>query len=862
MQTTNKNKTASIALIIVLTISMALLAAPTTVHALDIPTYTKIHVEPDPVGQGQPAYISAFLTKPTATASMNNVGDRYAGITIKITDPDGQVTTMGPYTADTTGGIGGLKLVPTKLGNYTLVAYYPGQNLTGSTYKNVVELPSQSDPETLMVQQEQIPWYSSAPLPTEYWSRPINAQNYQWTQLAGSWYGLAIPSFASTGSYDAQGNFNPYSPAPNTGHIMWTKPTAFGGQVGGPIPGDQESQFTSTSILLNYFEPIVLDGVLYYGEMAGINSQVVSWNAVDLRTGQTLWTEQPGVTANATSISFEKLRMGQNLKFHSMQEYGTTSFLYSIVGGGMFGGSATYRLYEPFTGAYMGVIYNVTTDSAYLMDTDPTHENPGTLLGYFTTRDTDGVTKLMMWNSTLMMGNGNLASEILRPGKVMNFTSGIQWKTPVPTNISGNSISMSVAARTKGIILLRQAPLLVTQTSAGYAISAAYNAHTGALLWGPINQTMPLYGDMSLLSSGQGWVDPDGTENWVYVLHNKDTHELFGYSLNSSNLLWGPVKLPGSALSTLTVAGDIAYGNVYVWDFGGYVSAVDLKTGAIKWTYTPRNAGLDTPYGTYPLWVFGSQSIADGKLFLSESHMYDPPLFPNARRLALNATDGSLVWSISSFSGRSPGAIADGYLVEWNSYDNQIYTFGKGPTAITASVQNPVATEGGTVLISGTVTDTSPGTQNSDRMARFPQGVPAVSDESQSDWMEYVYMQQPKPSDATGVPVTLSVLDSNGNYREIGQATTDLSGFYSFQWTPDIPGKYTLFASFGGSESYWPSNTEASFAVNPAAATPTPSPIPVQSVTDMYFVPAVAGIIVVIAIVGAVLAILTLRKRP
>ena len=84
--------------------------------------------------------------------------------------------------------------------------------------------------------------------------------------------------------------------------------------------------------------------------------------------------------------------------------------------------------------------------------------------------------------------------------------------------------------------------------------------------------------------------------------------------------------------------------------------------------------------------------------------------------------------------------------------------------------------------------------------------------------MAYVYMQQPKPNNATGVPVTLSVVDSNGNFREIGTTTTDATGFYSLQWKPDIDGKYVVYAKFGGSQSYWPSESTTAFAVDPAAA--------------------------------------------
>ena len=118
------------------------------------------------------------------------------------------------------------------------------------------------------------------------------------------------------------------------------------------------------------------------------------------------------------------------------------------------------------------------------------------------------------------------------------------------------------------------------------------------------------------------------------------------------------------------------------------------------------------------------------------------------------------------------------------------------------------------------------------------------------------------PTNATGVPVTLNVVDANGNYRTIGTTTTDATGFYSFQWTPDIEGKYTVYASFDGSNSYWPSQATTAFAVDPAAATATPTPSPVQSVADQYFVPAIAGLFVAIIVIGVVLALLMLRKKP
>jgi hypothetical protein len=63
--------------------------------------------------------------------------------------------------------------------------------------------------------------------------------------------------------------------------------------------------------------------------------------------------------------------------------------------------------------------------------------------------------------------------------------------------------------------------------------------------------------------------------------------------------------------------------------------------------------------------------------------------------------------------------------------------------------------------------------------ANFPNGLPYVSDASMTGFMEAVYEQQEMPHNITGVPVTISVTDSNGNYRTIGTTTSDASGFFS-----------------------------------------------------------------------------------
>jgi hypothetical protein len=201
-------------------------------------------------------------------------------------------------------------------------------------------------------------------------------------------------------------------------------------------------------------------------------------------------------------------------------------------------------------------------------------------------------------------------------------------------------------------------------------------------------------------------------------------------------------------------------------------------------------------------------------------------------------------------------------LISWNSFDNQIYSFGKGPTATTVSASPKVTAYGTSVMIEGTVIDTSGGTSQKMITSRFPQGLPAVSEDSMEAWMEYAYMQQIKPTNATGVPVALAIIDGNGNYRTIGTAVSDMNGYYSFNWMPDVPGKYTVYATYAGSESYFASNAVSAFAVDPeVSTTSTPTPTQTPSMVEVYFLPAIIGVIVAIVIVGAVLALLV-RKKP
>ena len=175
------------------------------------------------------------------------------------------------------------------------------------------------------------------------------------------------------------------------------------------------------------------------------------------------------------------------------------------------------------------------------------------------------------------------------------------------------------------------------------------------------------------------------------------------------------------------------------------------------------------------------------------------------------------------YVGAVTAVIADSIIATMDTYDQRIYAIGKGPTAVTIAFLRVSADIRQNVIIQGSVTDISPGTQTDALQMRFPNGVPAVSDASQSQWMLYVYKQFECPTNASGVPLTISVVDANGNYRIIGTTTSDPTGQYNFAWKPDISGAYTVYVTFAGSAAYYGSSAGSSFVVDQPVATATPT---------------------------------------
>jgi outer membrane protein assembly factor BamB len=293
------------------------------------------------------------------------------------------------------------------------------------------------------------------------------------------------------------------------------------------------------------------------------------------------------------------------------------------------------------------------------------------------------------------------------------------------------------------------------------------------------------------------------------------------------------------------------------------VYAFDWNTGKIAWKFeAPVPFAFETPYqdsnGTSTYSFNGGMLIADGKVFTyNTEHSPSEPITRGWKLFAINATTGTNVWNITAYSGSRTfkGAVADGYLAFDNFYDAYMYVFGKGQSLTTVSAPATTVPMGSAVLIQGTVMDQSPAQPNT----------PCVSADSMGIQMEYLHMQQPiggvwNNATITGVPVTLTAIDSNGNPITIATVTTNgYYGTFAFTWNPPKEDTYTITASFAGDNSYGSSSAATGLSISKAPATPTPVPTQAAIILPPYDVYIFASAIAIITAIA--IAVLIIKKR-
>ena len=817
-----------------------------------IPTHVFVEPTPDPVGIGQSISLVMFQPQwpPAATVS-NDI--KWYGYTLTITKPDGSTENLGPFDSDPTGSTYTL-YTPAEIGEYTVTVKFPEQfyKWYGSSAERAfygVTFLESTYTTNFTVQAEpiqQLTW--GLPLPTEYWTRPIHGMNTEWYRVSSNWLGSA----KDLHNGDAWSRFQPDGVAPNSPHILWTKPIQDGGVVGGTNVAQAGNEFyTGQFYSMRMVEPIIMHGRLYYKEPFGYDGDDGDSVCVDLLTGEEIWRRD-----DLPALSFGYYYAYENPNQHGVVPAGT-----------LFTNNFA-RAFDPISGDEMSGMENVPSRSLGAGYISETIGPSGELLRY--NIDNAGTNsnpdwRLTQWNSSRYQGNvpSTAPKNVLNPDNKIDASSpdfydwnvSASWREGM-SSVTIRSVQLDdVLIGTNGTHPTRPAFDFPEELTI-WAISLKPESR-GHLLWmNTITVSTPENDNLCWMAAAEG----------VIVLVWSPTMEWVGYDMYTGQKLWQTeAQTDWNVYAYFTMptttrhkGGEvsIAYGKLFTTGYVGHITAYDLYNGSQLWQYAaPSNMSI---WEYYTLFI---GAIADGKIYTATmEHSAQTPLFKGHQVRAIDVDTGEEVWSMYGWGDAYSPAVADGVYTYLDLYWQQIVAVGKGPSETKVSIQNDVITQGSSVLIKGSIIDKAAGTKQNEQAGRFPNGVPVVSDESQGAWMEYVYMQKPRPMDATGVPVTLSVVDANGNYREIGTTTTT-DGFFSFNWKPDIEGLYTVYASFAGSESYWPSSAMTSFAVDPAAAKPAPTDAPLQSMADTYLLPGIIAIIVVIAI-GFAITILVLKKRP
>jgi hypothetical protein len=918
------NSAKAITIVLIFAFAVSMIALP-GIDAQKVTQYeTHIYVAPQPVvGVGQDMMIVYFTDQMAmpcdddAKLGAPSGRETWLGITLTITSPNGTTETIAVGPTDPVGA-GYLVYVPTEIGQYIVQAHFPEtwKNRTSTIAygaSNYRTLPAgsyyftaaNSENATFTVRQERVSGWLDSPLPTSYWMRPIGGPTNTWSVLAGNWLEGAANVWPQGGAGGVTSNYG-YGTSPESAHILWTRQYFPTGSIVDERFGSQVNYYGGYQAV-GYSAGPILDGKLHVSIPKTIHASSGDYEIWDLYTGEQLSSDP-----NGTKPDF-----GQIYKYDSPNQHGCALYLWKTSGvtlpeivqipqavletagqppkctGAVQTVNLTktkvsmgtvWEMLDAYTGNHVCYIANVSAGGTAVYGLD------GSILRYNIVplgTSTNPNYYLQIWNSsagTMIAAQSGTGYWQWRPaggifggaGEGQPYLGGVadnyvhdgsdffSLNVSIPSMLGPRNALLNQTATIQAV---REGEYIIVGyagrndergVATGYLMCLSLEqGKEGQKLW-ETTFTPPLasqdwYSGMSSLS-----VFPE--QDVFYFSSPTELKNPIVYDMKTGQQLWAGNQ---SAEPQLSYYGfqTMVYDNMIITggQHSGIVTAYEARTGKVLWQYTAVGEGTDSPYGNDLARGF---TVADGKLYTSVSeHSESSPLWRTPGLKCLNITTGEELWKVL-FWGRNI-KVADGILMGWNYYDGQVYAFGKGPSGTTVTASPKVATYGSSVLVEGTVTDqTSTGRRNVNNVLEFAlKDSPAISDADMQAWMQYKFMGQAFPTDAKGVEVVVSVLDPNGNYYEVGRTTSDVNGFYSMAFAPEVPGEYTVFAAFAGSKSYYGSQGVTAMNVEETSAA-TAQPIALkESVADTYFLPVSISLFVVIMVVLSLLVLLLLKKR-
>jgi len=883
-------------LILLLSVSALAVGLQSAQAQQSSPAAIYIFIATTNAGINQNIQVVIFMSSVTPDA-IENTGTRWQNVNVSITRPDG--TTDSRHFTSLDAVASAYFFYPaTMLGTYKFQASFPGQTIPPffnplglSSSVPLVYGPATSNVVSVTVTQAQEPQpTTNTPLPTSYWQRPINALNYNWNQVASNWL---LPGWDYPGRQFDQGSaYDRNTMAPNSAHILWTTPLTFGGLVGGEFGATD--YYNGMSYEQYFHPPVIINGRIYYNSIVGneptaitntgVNAYTTtdqenqsSITCLDLATGKTI------MTIPQASVSF-----GQIYNYISPNQGGTFAYLWDTNGPG-----GTWKMYDAWTGQYILSLANVPSGTMVL---DNNWGGPGNILIY-TVNNAAGT--LSLWNSSAVLNPrttaalnpflaqlGILALAGANPftyrpenymgltfnatgttnlgGGLVGDTNGIEWTVPIKDfatlNASGTPSIVQIGYDNTIWIMSGTGPSVAVFSLPPYEKWSSYSMTDGSQKTALVNinllSKLPLNGTAYDGVNMPRIVDSNGN----FAIYNKESLSMYSWNVKTGAFNWGPAVTSTNGWALFNWETDFVADNiVYSWGFDGYVHAFDTATGTSVFNFNAGDAGSLNPYGTNAL--YQGILIADGKLYAQTGDHGNgaQPLYQGEWLYCMDKNTGRSLWNMSGWFNQP--AIADGVMLTQNLYDNQIYAFGKGPTAMTVEAPLTAVATGTSMVIQGTVTDQSPGAK----------GSAAISDQYMSQWMAYKYEQQQLPStfpcDNAGVQVTLTATSPSGSTTTIGTVNSDSSGNFAITWTPSTTGMYIITATYSGSNSYYGSNAEThvvvgtvSSGVTPSVSTTPPPASPPGSTPASTLYAIAAAIIVIVIVIVAAIALQRRRK--
>ena len=300
-------------------------------------TYPIVDAIPNPVGVGQETLLKCGISEAAPSASYG-----WSGITITVESPDGHVETLGPFTTDSTGATY-TTYVPTEVGNYTVTTNFPNNTYpvtatpsgrTAPIQQGTILLESSISMTLEVVESAEVQFYPGHPLPTEYWSRPIDPQLREWYIISGNWVERPPNSFVQY-----------QDDAPETPHVLWASQYEQGGISGGVYADNIiADMYAGDAYEGRFANAVVINGVLYYNTQGnGLYAQVSipGVQAINIHTGEKLFF------INGTFLNF-----GQTMYFPSYNVNGVWNYLWSTNGN-------NYTAYSTNDGSFQFMFHDV-----------------------------------------------------------------------------------------------------------------------------------------------------------------------------------------------------------------------------------------------------------------------------------------------------------------------------------------------------------------------------------------------------------------------------------------------------------------------------------------------------------------------